>query len=113
MSRAERGESFLSDLGFAHIEAPQPGQSGQSRERFVADGGIREIQARQVAERLEVRRGGIVDPLDVPETQTPQVSQMRERLQAVRSNRGAAQIEMLELLELRKPGQPEIGNTHA
>src|SRR6266496_2521126 len=94
--------------GLAEVQAPQAGKFRQTAECFVADRGVREIEARQVAERLQIRRRGVVDPLDVPQTQAPQVPQIREALQAIRSNRRTAHIQMLKLLELRELRQTEV-----
>src|SRR5437899_1043346 len=97
----EAGQPFLRHLRLAHVDAPQPGQLAQPREGFVADRCVREIQARQIGKRFEVRRRGVVDALHVPQAQTPQIPEVRERLQPVRRDRGAAHIQVLQLFELR------------
>src|SRR5580765_1558174 len=101
MRFAEAGQPFLRHLRLAHVEPTQPGQLAQPRKRFVANRGVREIQARQIAKRFEVRRGGVVDALHVPQAQPPQIPQVCERLQPVRRDRGPAHIEVLQLFELR------------
>src|SRR5262245_2861795 len=101
MRFTEAGQPFLRHLRLAHVEPTQPGQLVQPREGFIADRCVREIQARQIAKRFEVWRRGVVDALHVPQAQTTQIPQVRERLQPVRRDRGAAHIQVLQLFELR------------
>src|SRR5262249_48862066 len=98
----ERHHRFRRHVGFADVQPLEMRKLREAAQRVVADGGVRQIEAREVRQRFERRGGGVVYSLDVPQTETTQIAKRGQRLQPACGHRRTAQVETMQLLERRE-----------